>query len=81
MKIDDVTAARKRCRCQEVSLTVRRRLEHKTSKKIFMIIDEQCLAMLKEIIKDEDCEEEDTLNCIYYSHLVLLSNHFGLKMN
>ena len=46
-----------------------------------MIIDEQCFAMLKKIIKDEDCEEKDTLNCVCYSHLVLLSSHFDLKTN
>ena len=46
-----------------------------------MIIDEQCLAILKEIIKSEDYEEKDTLNCICYSHFVLLSSHFDLKTN
>ena len=81
MKIDDVIAARKRCRCQKVSLTIQRRLKHKMSKKIFMIIDEQCLAMLKEIIKNGNCEKKDTLNCVCYSHLVLLNNHFDLKTN
>ena len=46
-----------------------------------MIIDEQCLAMLKDIIKSGDCEEKNTLNCVCYSHLVLLNNHFDLKTN
>ena len=46
-----------------------------------MIIDEQCFAMLKEIIKNEDCEEKDTLNYVCYLHLVLLNNYFDLKTN
>ena len=50
-------------------------------KKIFMIIDEQCLAMLKEIIKSEDRKEKNTLNCVYYFHLILLNNYFNLKTN
>ena len=50
-------------------------------KKTFMIIDEQCLAMLKKIIKNKNCEEKNTLNCVYYFHFVLLNNHFDLKTN
>ena len=46
-----------------------------------MIIDEQCLAILKKIIKNEDCKKKIILNCVYYSHLVLLNNYFNLKMN
>ena len=46
-----------------------------------MIIDEQCLAMLKKIIKNKDREKKNTLNCVCYFHLVLLNNHFNLKTN
>ena len=81
MKIDNVITIQKRCRCQKISLTIQKKLKHKMLKKIFMIIDEQCLTMLKEIIKNENREKKDTLNCVCYFHLVLLNNHFNLKMN
>ena len=81
MKVDDVIATRKRCRCQKVSLTIQRKLKYKMLKKIFMIIDKQCFAMLKEIIKDKDREEKNTLKYVYYFHFVLLNNHFNLKTN
>ena len=37
--------------------------------------------MLKKIIKNENREKKNTLNCVCYSHFILLNNHFDLKTN